>query len=73
MLAWTHRRLPDSVMIEGKFEVQSEPMAWGGFSDVYKGEYGGHSVAVKRLRAFPPHDIKTRKVRSATIFPLRGN
>ena len=62
-LAGTHGRLPDSMMVTEKIEVEEEILASGGFADVRRGRYLGRLVAVKTLRVAAQDDLpKIRKV-----------
>jgi len=69
-LAGIHGRLPDSMMITEKIEVEDQILANGGFADVRIGRYMGHLVAVKTMRVAEQDDtLKIRKV-SASSFVL---
>jgi len=62
-LAATYGRLPDSMVITEKIEVEDKILANGGFADVRIGTYMGHLVAVKKLRVGETDDLmKIRKV-----------
>jgi len=62
-LAGTYGRLPDSMVITEKIEVEDKILANGGFADVRIGKYTGHLVAVKKLRvAETDNFVKIRKV-----------
>lgn len=43
--------LSQSVHIQGVAILEPEAVAHGAFADIYLGDYRGHRVAVKRLRA----------------------
>ena len=46
-----HAILPSSYTISGDLtQVGDDPVADGGFSDVWKGTYNGHKVCIKNLR-----------------------
>ncbi|KAF9645811.1 kinase-like protein [Thelephora ganbajun] len=61
-LAARHGRLPDSVIITDKIEVEDKILASGGFADVRSGSYKGHRVAVKTLKVAMNDDVpKIRK------------
>ena len=57
---------PSQMHITGNIVREKEPLAGGGFGDIYKGVYQGNVVAMKRLRVFlstSPADIaKLKKV-----------
>jgi serine/threonine protein kinase len=68
-LAGFHGRLPDSMVITEKIEVEDMILASGGFADVRRGRYVGHLVAVKTLRVAEQDDfLKIRKVNINDIF-----
>jgi len=70
-LAGIHGRLPDSMMITEKIEVEDQILASGGFADVRIGKYMGHLVAVKTMRLAEQDDsLKIRKV-SVRCFSSR--
>jgi serine/threonine protein kinase len=70
-LAGSHGRLPDSMMITEKIEVEEKILASGGFADVRRGTYMGHLVAVKTLRVAEKDDfLKIRKVSINGNFPV---
>jgi len=68
-LAGIHGRLPDSMMITGKIEVEDEIAASGGFADVRIGRYMGRLVAVKNMRLSEQDDtLMIRKVNVSDHF-----
>jgi hypothetical protein len=68
-LAGYHGRLPDSILITGKIEVENTILGSGGFADVRRGRYMGHLVAVKTLRVAKQDDfLKIRKVSIGNIL-----
>ena len=68
-LAGIHGRLPDSMMITEKIEVEDQILANGGFADVRIGRYMGHLVAVKTMRVAEQDDtLKIRKVSLSGFF-----
>lgn len=51
------------MMITEKIEVEDQILASGGFSDVKRGNYRGHLVAVRALRVTVQDNVSTiRKV-----------
>jgi hypothetical protein len=46
--------LPESIKVTGIRAVSTEPVAAGGFADIFKGIYQGKAVALKRFREFGP-------------------
>jgi hypothetical protein len=44
--------IPASVMLTGIRVKNREPVALGGFADIFKGIYQGKAVALKRFREF---------------------
>ena len=68
-LAEYYGRLPDSMIIPEKIEVEDGKLASGGFADTRIGRYTGHLVAVKALRVTERDDfLKIRKVRTNDVF-----
>ena len=64
-----HGRLPDSMTITEKIEVEDEILATGGFADVRCGRYMGYLVAVKTLRVKDQDDLlKIRMVSISDTF-----
>lgn len=56
-------RLPGSITISERIEVEGKILASGGFADVRTARYMGHLVAVKTLRVAMTDDLqKIRKV-----------
>jgi hypothetical protein len=47
--------LPSSLCVNGVRVHSREPIASGGFGEVFKGTYQGKEVALKRLRAYGVH------------------
>jgi serine/threonine-protein kinase TNNI3K len=69
-LAGYHGRLPDSILIAGKIEVENTILGSSGFADVRRGRCMGNLVAVKTLRATEQDDfLKIRKVSIVNILP----
>jgi len=69
-LAGYHGRLPDSMIIKEKVEIEDKMFASGGFADTRSGRYMGHLVAVKTLRVAAPDDLlKMKKVSINDVFP----
>jgi hypothetical protein len=56
-------RLPASIMLTGIRAVSEEPVAAGGFADIFKGIYQGKAVALKRFRKFSVDRDRTKAVR----------
>ena len=70
-LAGYHGRLPDSMIITERIEVEDKILASGGFADVRCGRCIGHLVAVKTLRVAKKDDfLKIRKVSVNNIFSV---
>jgi len=68
-LAGYHGRLPQSMLITEKIEVEDRILASGGFSDTRSGKYMGRLVAVKTLRVAEHDNIrKLREVSISDIF-----
>lgn len=44
--------LPSFLSIDGVVLLDTEAAYGGGFADIYRAEYRGHHVALKRLRTF---------------------
>lgn len=71
-LSAVHGRLPESMMITGKIEVEDEILASGGYSDVRCGTYKGRRVAVRTLRVTAKDNVsKLRNVSTSDVssFP----
>lgn len=59
------------MIIAENIEVEDQILASGGFSDVRRGYYGGHLVAVRTLRVTVQDNIlKLRKVSANDVFPI---
>ena len=72
-LAGTYRRLPNSVVIREKIEVSPEVLAYGGFSDIRMGNYGGNPVAIKTSSVARSDKLdRVIKVCSTCVSPSRG-
>jgi hypothetical protein len=72
-LAGRYGRLPDSIIITERIEVEDKILASGGFADVRCGRCIGHLFAVKTLRVAKKDDfLKIRKVSVNNIFPAPG-
>ena len=68
-LAASRGHLPESMVMSEEIKVEEEILASGGFSDVRRGIYEGHRVAVRALRVTLKDDIsKIRKVSDEIIF-----
>ena len=68
-LAGYYGRLPDSMIITEKIEVEDKILVSDGFSDTRRGRYMGHLVAVKTLRVTDLDDFpKLREVSINDIF-----
>jgi len=68
-LARIHGRLPDSMMITEKIEVEDQILASGGFADTRIGNYMGHLVAVKTMKLAGQDDsLKIKKVSLGGFF-----
>jgi hypothetical protein len=63
-------RLPSALCINGVRVHGREPVASGGFGEVFKGTYQGKEVALKRLRAYGMHQdrIVLNEARSFLSF-----
>lgn len=58
------------MIIAGQIEVEKGLLASGGFSDVRRGNYRGHLVAVRTMRVTTQDDIlKIRKVSDDDMLP----
>ncbi len=51
-LAQASDRLPSTVFIEGVALSDQHPVGGGSYADVYKGDFNGVEVAVKKVRIF---------------------
>jgi len=70
-LAGCHGRLPDSMMITERIEVEDKILASGGFADIRCGRHMGHLVAVKTVRVSEQDDsLKIRKVGISDIVTV---
>jgi hypothetical protein len=49
--------LPQSVQIPICYDQKSPPLAYGGYSEVWKGQYKGCEVAVKVLKVYEPSEV----------------
>ena len=59
--------LPPTYVLSGKLSVPAtQPVAFGGFSDIFKGTLSGESVCVKRLRISTTGDLVA--VKQVTAF-----
>lgn len=63
-------KLPASLVVNNVTRLDKESIAGGGFADIFRGEYKGKPVALKRLRVYRPSDnVRAWQVRSAfTMF-----
>ena len=66
-LAESHGRLPDSMVITEKIEIEPKVLANGGFADVRLGRHMGCLVAVKTLRVPATSDIQMVKKVSVNV------
>lgn len=58
--------LPTSIVLSTGFEKLGEiAVATGGFTDIWRGKYGGRQVAIKAFRIYPPQKLKEAKEVSA--------
>lgn len=48
--------LPSSLSIEGVNNVTPRAIRGGAFADIYRAQYGGKEVALKKFRVFECHD-----------------
>jgi hypothetical protein len=55
------------MLLHGISTNEARPRGWGGFADVYMGEYQGVHVAIKRLKAMYTHEADVTKV---SLFPF---
>ena len=58
--------VPECLVLNG-FEVDGDPIARGGFGDVYKGRSRGQEMALKVLRVYQKSDIQ--KLLKVTVSP----
>src|SRR5882762_3206991 len=60
--------LPSSLSIVGIRNCGKDPVAGGGFADIFQASYQGKDVALKRLRYFQAHQQreKIHRVHTAT-------
>jgi len=62
--------LPSSYTVSGDLaRVGDEPVAFGGFADVWEGAHRGTKVCIKVLRVTLNDDPALTKVRTGTPFP----
>jgi serine/threonine protein kinase len=69
-LASTSQQLPPSLYVTGVVIGEGrDPKRWGGFADVYLGQYEGRSVALKKLKIsdWGPQRLKVHKVQLLTL------
>lgn len=54
------RILPNSVFLTGVVRTDRDPSAAGGYADIFKGQFGGQTVALKRLRvaSYPKETVE---------------
>jgi hypothetical protein len=64
-LAERYGRLPDSMIITEKIEVEDKILAFGGIMDVRCGKYKGHLVAVRTMK--DPTEINIQHPRKVSI------
>jgi hypothetical protein len=60
--------LPFSTAIRGVENVSSTPLAGGNFGDIFRGEYQGELVALKRLRLFQTESEESVPIRRVGSF-----
>ncbi|THH29478.1 hypothetical protein EUX98_g4707 [Antrodiella citrinella] len=77
-------RLPASLVVNDVTRLDKECVAGGGFADIFRGEYKGKPVALKRLRVYRPSDnvgawkdfyreaIIWKNLNHAHVLPLLG-
>ena len=58
--------VPECLVLKG-IELDSEPIAGGGFGDVYKGRSRGQEMALKFLKVYQNSDIQ--KLIKVTVSP----
>jgi serine/threonine protein kinase len=69
-LSRASRLCPECLVLKG-IEIESNPVAWGGFADVYKGRLRGTEVAIKVLKVYEKSDMdKLLKVIPISVFSL---
>jgi serine/threonine protein kinase len=67
-LSRASRLYPESFVLKG-IEIIGDPVAAGGFADVYKARLRGQDIAIKVLRVYQKSDIdKLLKVAPKTVF-----
>ncbi|KAF9643686.1 kinase-like protein [Thelephora ganbajun] len=64
--------LPKSLAIPLCYNTTEIPHYYGGFSDVWKGQYNGQEVAVKALRTLCREIMTWRTLRHPNVLPLLG-
>lgn len=64
--------LPPSLTITGVENCEKEPVAGGGFADIFRASYKGEVVALKRLRDFQIHQERqvVHRVRYTTSIEM---
>jgi len=55
-LSTRSNKLPASLVVNDVTRLDKESIAGGGFADIYRGEYKGKPVALKRLRVYRTND-----------------
>ena len=58
--------VPECLILKG-IELDSKPIAGGGYGDVYKGRSRGQEMALKALRVYQKSDIQ--KLLKVTVSP----
>jgi len=59
-LARKSARCPKSFLLTGIKRIGVDPVAKGGFGEIYKGVIRGHAVAIKALKVYTQSDPKVR-------------
>ena len=70
-LAEHYGRLPDSMIITEKIEVEDKILAFGGIMDVRRGKYKGHLVAVRTMK--DPAKTNIQNPRKVSINKVLDN
>lgn len=68
-LATESKQLPPSLFVSGiNLGETRDPLSAGTFADVFRGELGGHTVALKRLRMYKMSQADVHKVSTSYAF-----
>lgn len=64
-------KLPESIYVEGLKILDKYNLNGGAFADVYKGEFRGKEVAVKKLRVtlYQPPDQRAKTMKVGLVLP----